>query len=196
MELAVAAGILLPHALAGQPAEVSGMVLGSGLPLAEAAVYLLPLGSGGSPAGPLTGTVIDQRHLRFLPTMTVVTPGTEVRFLNSDPLPHNVFGPGGGVTPFDLGTYPEGSFETHRFTEEGVHVILCHIHPEMVTYVVVSAAPYRAVSRDDGTFRMAGVAPGRYRVRAWHPRYRRLAADQVMEVGPGGIADLRITLNR
>ena len=49
-------------------------------------------------------------------------------------------------------------------------MIFCHVHPEMVAYVVVIGTPYRAVTDADGRFRVDNVAPGTYRLRTWHRR--------------------------
>jgi hypothetical protein len=44
-------------------------------------------------------------------------------------------------------------------------------HPWMRAWVAVFDQPYFAESGADGTFRLEGVPPGTYTVRAWHPRY-------------------------
>jgi plastocyanin len=138
---------------------------------------------------------IDQVHLRFVPDVVVVSPGSEVRFLNSDPLMHNVFGPGirdGAV--FDLGTYPQGLYGSWTFQREGLHYVLCHIHPEMVAYVVVTESPFHAVTNGDGTFSIDEVPPGLYDVTLWHPRRSRETTTVRLNVPEGGIGDVRLTL--
>jgi len=164
--------------------------------LADAAITLERLDRAGPPAAPLEGVVIDQIHLSFLPRVAVVTPGTQIRFLNSDPLPHNVFGPDGRRESFDLGTYPEGDWAVHTFLAEGVHVVLCHIHPEMAAYVLVSSAPFRAVSDAQGGFAMDGVPPGRYRLRAWHPRRSGSTGEMLVTVMAQDVVNLRLVVTR
>ena len=188
--------MLAPTAVLGQGSTVAGSVVNGGVPLSEAAVYLIPLDREAQPQPPLQDAVIDQVHLRFVPKVLVVPPGTEVRFVNSDPLPHNVFGPGRRPLQFDLGTYPQGSFQFHRFDEEGVHVVLCHIHPEMAAYVVVADAEHRGTTSGDGRFSLDGVQPGRYRLHVWHPRRPREFSETDIEVGNDGMTGLRITLGR
>jgi plastocyanin len=190
----VAAALLAPPYLLGQGVPVQGAVVNGGTPLSEAAVYLEALDQPSEPQAPDQNATIDQIHLRFVPSVVVVPPGTEVRFLNSDPLPHNVFGPGGRVDEFDLGTYPQGLFQVHRFDEEGVHMVLCHIHPQMVAYVVVANALHRATTSADGLFSMDGVPPGRYRLHAWHPRRPRESFQTDIVVESTGVSGLRITL--
>jgi hypothetical protein len=101
-----------------------------------------------------------------------ITPGSTVSFSNSDAIMHNVFSPRQSSGGFDLGTYPQSERRSFTFQEEGAHVILCHVHPEMVAYVVTVDSPYRAVSDSAGRFRIEGVAAGTYRIRTWHRRLR------------------------
>ncbi len=179
--------------LGAQTGIVSGRVGNGGTPLPRAAVYLEPLDQE-IPIQPMGGE-IDQSHLRFRPSVLVVTPGTPVRFLNSDPLMHNVFGPGiRGGDVFDLGTYPMGALATWTFQKEGVHVVLCHIHPEMVAYVVVTRAPFGTVTGSDGTFTLEAVPPGRYRLSIWHPRRSRDTMTIEVTVPEGGLSGLFLVL--
>jgi len=113
-------------------------------PVPGAVVYLAP--SGPVVTAPVASTVIDQRSLRFRPALAVVTPGSVVAFLNSDSLLHNVFSPGGPDGPFDLGTYTTGERRERTFGGVGTHVILCHVHPEMVAYGVIVPTPWYAVA--------------------------------------------------
>lgn len=186
--------IFLPLSVQAQRTGVRGRIVNGADPLSEAAVYLVPVAAEPPATEPLDGMVVDQVHLRFKPRVSVVTPGTVVRFLNSDPLPHNVFGLYDGGRDFVLGTYPRGAFEEHVFLEPGVHVVLCHIHPEMAAYVLVVDTPYLGTTGADGTFALDSVPPDRYTLTAWHPRYRRRLEEIDVVVGPDGIDDLEIRL--
>jgi plastocyanin len=134
-------------------------------------VYLVPTAPAASVLPPVT-VQMDQRDLRFVPQVIAITPGSTVSFSNSDAIMHNVFSPRQSSGGFDLGTYPQSERRSFTFHEEGAHVILCHVHPEMVAYVVTVDSPYRAVSDSAGRFRIEGVAAGTYRLRTWHRRLR------------------------
>ena len=127
--------------------------------------------------------VIDQVSLRFSPSVIVVLPGTAVEFRNSDPVFHNVFSPGRSGEKFDLGRYPRNDSRSHTFRADGAHVILCHIHPEMVAYVVVAPTPYFAIVDGTGRFRIDDVPPGRYTIRVWHRRVRPFEEELVVRDG-------------
>ena len=68
-----------------------------------------------APAQPLQ---VDQKGLRFLPHVVAVQTGTTVRFLNSDPEPHNVYSPEGR---YNLGTWPTGDARDHLFAKPGAY---------------------------------------------------------------------------
>ena len=172
--------IFLSSLLALQPVlagSITGKIRAAGFEPAGAVVYLLAEPADSLAASPDTA-VIDQRDIAFLPRVSAIRPGTVVRFRNSDPILHNVFSPAGPGPGFDLGTYPSPGVRERVIGETGVHVILCHVHPEMAAFVVVVPTPYRAVSEPDGSFAIFGVPPGRYQLHVW----RRLAAPVEREI--------------
>lgn len=168
--------------LAGQSAALSGTIR---LPdaAASAVVALLPVDSESSDLGVTDTVMIDQFELRFMPAVLAIRPGTTVLFRNSDPVLHNVFSPPGPGAGFNLGTYPRPGSRAQLFAAPGVHVILCHVHPEMVAYVNVTLASYTTVADAEGRFAISGVAPGRYLVQVWTRRRLRLV--QPLELLPG-----------
>lgn len=154
-------------------------------------VYLVPE-RGATPAPPPMTAVMDQRDLKFVPRVLAVTPGSTVAFPNSDAVMHNVFHPAVHAGAFDLGTYPTGERRSFNFAEEGAYVIFCHVHPEMIGYVVVVASAHLAVSNENGLFHLEGVAPGTYHLRTWHRRLQSL--DQVVSVPAGGAVTVHLAL--
>lgn len=155
---------------------VEGLIDFRGRSAREAVVELLPADVAEAPQ-PAFGEnlaadtlMIDQRHLRFAPTVLAVAPGTVVEFKNSDPILHNVFSPPRLGADFDLGTYPQDESRARRFNQPGNYVILCHVHPEMAAWVIVGRSPYVAVADDAGLFAIQSVPPGAYTVRVWFRR--------------------------
>ena len=194
MASVVLAGALFsPHArLAAQDGMVSGTVTAPAPGMGGVVVYLIPAASARVPAVAPLSAQIDQRDLRFVPRVIAVSPGSTVSFLNSDPVMHNVFSPSMRAGGFDLGTYSQGERRSFTFDDEGAYVIFCHVHPEMVAYVVVVASPYRAVTDDEGRFKLDGVAPGTYHLRTWHRRLR--TQDHVVTVAANGAVRVHLTL--
>ena len=110
--------------------------------------------------------VMDQKNARFVPRIVPVPAGGRVRFLNSDPMFHNVFSLS-PVRKFDLGRYPRGDSRVVTFDHPGVVQVFCDIHAEMIAYVVVLESRHYAVLGADGHYRITDVPPGTYEVGAW-----------------------------
>lgn len=113
--------------------------------------------------------VIDQRRLVFYPRVLPILVGTTVEFLNSDDLLHNVYSPEGG---YDLGYWGLGGRKRHRFTQPGVYAQLCHVHPDMIAYVVVLKTPFFAVADGEGKFSLSNLPIGTWRIQVWNERFR------------------------
>jgi len=188
--LALACGCALaPAAALAQGGAIHGSLSVPAAGMGGVVVYLVP--GRGAPPPPMTA-VMDQRGLKFVPRILAVTPGSTVAFTNSDPVMHNVFHPSERSDAFDLGTYPEGERRSFTFAREGAYVIFCHVHPEMIGYVVVVASAHLAVSNAKGAFHFEGVAPGTYHLRTWHSRLKSL--DQVVTVPAGGAVTVHLAL--
>jgi plastocyanin len=172
--------------------RVEGTVFTGTLPAAGAVVFL-DVGSAAAADPDGAPVIIDQIDLRFVPQVVAVLGGTTVAFPNSDPILHNVFSPRGPGDGFNLGTYPPGETRARRFHEPGVHVILCHVHPEMVAYVAVVPSPYRAIVDRDGRFTI-DAPPGRYTLRVWQAR--RAAVHRDVTVAAGGTVRLQLQITR
>lgn len=115
---------------------------------------------------------VDQVNLVFHPRVLPVLVGTTVDFLNSDAVLHNVFTPDGCAEKFNLGTWPKGQIRSYEFKKECVATLLCKVHPEMEAFVVAVQTPYFAVTKADGSYRIADVPDGTYTVKVWHPKLK------------------------
>src|ERR1700686_4015334 len=95
---------------------IQGTVKADGLASnADAVVYVQQApGTFRAPAKPAD---MDQRSMQFFPHVLPVVVGTAVRFLNSDPTPHNVFSPDG--EKYNLGPWPQGQTKDHAFAKRG-----------------------------------------------------------------------------
>ncbi|HEX4904113.1 MAG TPA: hypothetical protein VFU93_01585 [Acidimicrobiales bacterium] len=106
-----------------------------------------PSNAGGGCHGTQTegsGTTVEMTGMCFTPTVLRVEPGTEVEFVNRDPLAHIAIGVGWGEWK-ELGT---GDAITHRFDETGSFPYTCNLHPGMSGVVVVGDAQPIASTRE------------------------------------------------
>lgn len=158
----------------------------------DAVVYLERI-PGKTFTPPAAAVVVDQKNLAFQPHVLPVLVGTRVTFPNSDEVRHNVFSPTRGAE-FDLGSYPLGSSRSRTFDTPGVVTLLCNVHAEMSSYVIVTETPYFAVTDREGRFSIPTVPPGHYQLVAWYERGRPFR--QAVDVPEGKSLSLVIELGR
>jgi len=113
-------------------------------------------------------TVIDQRNLKFTPTVVAIMAGESVDFPNNDKSWHNVYSKG-GANDFDLGLYPPGKSRSKKFDKPGVSRVLCNAHPDMEAYVVVKDHPFYSTTDSRGNYEIKNVPLAKVRVQIWHP---------------------------
>jgi plastocyanin len=141
-----------------------GGVLGTNPPLAV--VYLE---GSFSKTGPLPTKQIIQKDLAFSPTLLPVRVGTKVEFPNlEEDMYHNIF----SYSPakrFDLGRYrpDERPIPSEIFDVAGLVTLRCDIHEHMRALILVLDTPHFVVTDNDGRYRLSGLPPGRYTLKAW-----------------------------
>ena len=121
---------------------------------------------------------VSQKALRFVPHVIAIPAGETVDFLNGDNVQHNIFWPaisGNKKLSHTLGTWPKGQTRMFQFTTPGIVPLLCNVHPEMSAYIVVTPTPFLAETDDAGSFVIADVPDGSYKVTAWHEGYKTLS---------------------
>lgn len=142
----------------------TGGVLGTNPPVAV--VYLE--GSFSKP-GALPTKQIIQKDLTFVPALLPVQVGTRVEFPNLEKdTYHNIF----SYSPakrFDLGRYrpDEKPVPSQVFDAPGLVTLRCDIHEHMRALVLVLGTPHFTVTDKEGHFRLSGLPPGHYTLKAW-----------------------------
>ena len=129
--------------------------------------------------------VLDQIKCDYVPHVQSVTLGSTLEIRNSDDLLHNVHGKlDGRITIFNLAMPLKGQSIPKQLTKPGVIHLQCDAgHTWMSGYIVVVEHPYHTTTGNRGTFALADVPPGSYRVKAWHERFGTL--EQEVSVAPG-----------
>jgi len=183
---AATASLLTASALLASAADgsITGTVKAAGLASNADAVVFVQQAPGTSPP-PAEPVTMDQKQMQFLPHVLPVVSGTTVKFLNSDPTPHNVFSP--DFEKYNLGTWPTGQSKEYTFSKctkfPCAYTQLCRVHPEMEGFVVVLPNPYFAVSDKEGHFEIKGVPAGQYTVAVWHPKLKAQPKPVTVEAG-------------
>lgn len=109
-----------------------------------------------------------QKDLTFVPLLLPVQVGTRVEFPNHDDTYHDVFSYS-APKRFDLGRYlsDEKPVPSQVFDVPGLVTLRCDIHEHMRGLILVLATPHFVVTDAEGRFRIEGVPPGRYVLKAW-----------------------------
>ncbi len=182
---ALALGTLASVAAAG---NVQIQVLDKqGRAVPEAVVVLYPAQAETAALTPQSA-VIEQKRMRFLPLVTVVTPGSKVRFTNLDRWDHHIRGVSGAnplsatppATDFELrldgtsGGKP-GGVEDVTLAQAGAVLLSCHLHSSMRGHVFVTDSAYTLKTDENGIARFDQVPEGAAKLRVWH-------AEQLLEL--------------
>jgi plastocyanin len=154
------------------PVQSEEVVVNSNNTLANTFVWL----KEGVPAGrwtpPSDAVLLDQQGCLFKPHVIGVVMGQPVEFRNSDETNHNIHPMPQKNQEFNESEPPKGEGKKKTFDKEEVMIpIKCNIHPWMRAYVGVVRHPFFATTRDDGSFTLKGLPPGKYTVEAWHEKY-------------------------
>lgn len=144
--------------------------------------------------------VVDQQNLRFLPYLSIVTPGTTVLFTNRDAFDHHVVAtapglPGAEPKVFQTRLPPD---PTKPFgvtvTDPGRYALSCHLHSRMRGYIYVADTPWFGKTDAQGKLRLDGLPDGPVQVQAWHPEQFTDQASQGPTLGSAP-TELQLTLN-
>ena len=111
---------------------------------------------------------IGQKNLEFVPSLLPVQVGTRIEFPNFDDTYHSIF----SYSPakrFDLGRYrpEERPIPSEVFDKPGLVTLRCDIHEHMRGLVLVLDTPHFVLSDPNGRFRLNGLPPGHYTLKAW-----------------------------
>lgn len=172
-----------------------------GKPAPEAVVVLYPGAAGGPPPSLLQASpTIEQERMRFVPAVTVVLPGTSVRFTNQDRWDHHVRGAAAGLAAaapasgFEMRLAGRADGKPANSTEvkletPGVVLLSCHLHGSMRGHVFVTDSAWTLKTDADGIARFAGVPDGAAQVRVWHAEQLVDLPRKALNVVPGPVLD-------
>ena len=152
-----------------------------GKPVPDAVVVLYPTAGGSAPSLLQASPTIEQERMRFVPALTVVAPGTTIRFTNQDRWDHHVRGNAAGPVP--TGAAANEGFELRLAGKQdgqpaqsadvalrspGVFLLGCHLHGSMRGHVFVTDSAWTLKTDADGIARFASVPDGAAQLRVWH----------------------------
>jgi len=128
--------------------------------------------------------VLDQNGCRFQPHVLVVPVGKPMKVHNSDGILHNVHTQSLKNPPFNLaqpGSVPEmvlGQFAVPELVK-----VACDAHGWMSGWLWVTNHPYAVVTGPNGTFKIADIPAGKYRLEVWHEKLGKLSSEVTVSEG-------------
>lgn len=169
-----------------------------GKPLPEAVVVLYPVGLAAPVSSPPPGPVlIEQERMRFVPALTVVVPGTRLRFANLDRWDHHVRGTQ-ATGPAALDPNVPAGFEFRLqgrvagqapaamelvLDQPGAVLLGCHLHGSMRGHVFVTDSAWTLKTDESGQARFEGLPTGKLELRVWHPELLVEPPRQALQLG-------------
>ncbi|MFQ5783393.1 MAG: carboxypeptidase-like regulatory domain-containing protein [Alphaproteobacteria bacterium] len=149
--------------------------------LRGAFVFIDKIKKGKKWAKPKDGKyIINQKGCRFIPWAQVIRPGP-ITIRNSDSgVLHNIntremIGVEKGRvvkrTIFNFGQPNPGDIEETIKPRRSPYIAInCEAHNFMFGYMMAPKHPYAVVVGEDGSYTITDVPPGKYTLKAWHPR--------------------------
>ena len=134
---------------------------------------------------------VHQRDARFAPSFLAIAAGTTVQMPNDDAIFHNVFSYS-KPNDFDLGLYPAGQSRSVTFKYAGVVKAYCSIHESMNGTIYVAPSPWFTTAGPKGSFEIADVPPGRYKLETWCEKLP--ATEREIAVRPGETLSVDVSL--
>jgi plastocyanin len=150
--------------------------------LQDCVALLEPVEAPMAVAGPWKPVTIRTLGKRFLPRVSIATPGTDVSFPNLDHILHNVFSVTQG-NRFDTGHYRPGDSPRVKVTTPGLVKLYCNVHHQMNAFLWVVTTPFAQVLDGKKGLLFEEVPAGTYRLRLWHPECGEKA--WIVKVGSG-----------
>ena len=149
--------------------------------------------STGASAPPM---VLDQKGCEYVPSIFAVQTDQKIIVKNSDPVLHNVHdvpGDGSGNKEKNEAQLPNGADLTFSFSKpENFLKFKCDVHQWMFAWASIFDHPYFAVSGKDGTFKIANVPPGKYKIQAAHRKAGVVTQDVEVKVGEPAKVDFTL----
>ncbi len=145
-------------------------------------VFIHKIEEGKKWAKPEGGTyLIAQKGCRFRPWAQVIKPGP-ITIRNSDPgVLHNIntremIGVEKGRvvkrTMFNFGQPDPGDIEQQIKPRRSHFIAInCEAHNFMFGFMMAPKHPYAVVVKEDGSYSLDNIPPGKYTLKAWHPRF-------------------------
>jgi hypothetical protein len=183
---------LMDYEVCGGLREVDRIILAPDRSVQGAIVYLKHVEQGKVWPQPTSLPKIEKHHCGFNPSVQVIPKGN-IELANSDPISHKIHIFRNRVTVFNVELGKQQRI-TMSIDEPGLYRLESDAHDWERGWVYAVENPYYDQTREDGSFRIPEVPPGRYTLVVWHE----YTGEELipLTVTANGIASVRVTLKR
>ena len=147
----------------GTEAVIEKVVVGGNKGLANAVVSV----PGAKGAAKAVKATVDQHGCKFVPHVTVMTPG-ELDLKNSDDILHNIHTYSTANPSINKAQPKFKKVMMEKFEKPEMIKLTCDVHSWMLGWVAVMPSPFFGVTDASGATKIDNVPPGKYTVEAWH----------------------------
>ncbi|MFZ0737496.1 MAG: carboxypeptidase regulatory-like domain-containing protein [Candidatus Acidiferrales bacterium] len=152
------------------PDLIQTVTTGPGDALEYAVVYISKGGTEET-TPPSQSVRFDQKGCMYIPHVQVMEVDQPLIIYNNDPVAHNIHPMPKQNSEWNK-SQPPGTPPIDAKWEKAEFIpVKCNIHPWMHGYFVVLKTSHYAVTGQDGSFSLSGLAPGEYTVTAWQEQY-------------------------
>jgi plastocyanin len=145
----------------GTEATIEKVVVGGNKGLANAVVSV-PDAKGPK----AVKAVVDQHGCKFVPHVSVMTPG-EMELKNSDDILHNIHTYSTANPPINKAQPKFKKTMTEKFEKPEYVKLTCDVHSWMLGWLAVTPGP-AAVTDNNGVAKVENVPPGKHKIEVWH----------------------------
>jgi hypothetical protein len=162
----------------GTEAVIEKVVVGANKGLANAVVSV----PGAKGAAKAVKTTVDQHGCKFVPHVSVMTPG-ELDLKNSDDILHNIHTYSTANPSINKAQPKFKKLMTEKFEKPEMIKLTCDVHSWMLGWVAVMPSPFFGVTDANGATKIDNVPPGKYTVEAWHETLGKQTKDVEVKAG-------------
>ena len=173
----------------GTEAVIEKVVVGANKGLANAVVSV----PGAKGAAKAVKTTVDQHGCKFVPHVTVMTPG-ELDLKNSDDILHNIHTYSTANPSINKAQPKFKKVMMEKFEKPEMIKLTCDVHSWMLGWVAVMPSPFFGVTDASGVTKIENVPPGKYSIEAWHETLGKQTKE--VEVKAGQTAKVAIEMKK
>lgn len=164
------------------PEMIQTVTTGSGNSLEYVVVYISK-GGADEAAPPSQSVRYDQKGCMYMPHVLAMEAGQQLMIYNNDPVAHNIHPMPKQNSEWNKSQPPGTPPIDTKWDKPEFIPVKCNIHPWMHGYFVVLKTPHYAITGQDGSFSLKGLAPGTYTVTAWQEQYGFQSQDVTVGTG-------------